>query len=89
MCRNVSDLILELASVIDPEGDVVKKFKPAPKVKPKRRRPSIQNESERSDYSQKYMQKYRDEGKDYQKVPKVIKDYRRKQKKRLEEMSKV
>jgi hypothetical protein len=83
MYRLVSDCILELVSTIDPDGDVVKKFKPAPKVKPKRRRPAIQNKSERSDYFQKYMQEYRDDGKDYQKVPEKIKEYRREQKKEL------
>jgi hypothetical protein len=83
--RIISDCILELASVIDPDGDIVKKFKPAPLIKSPRRRPSVQNKSERSDYSQKYMQKYRDEGKDYQKIPDGLKEFRRKQKESLKE----
>jgi len=64
-----------------PEGDVTKKFKAQPKVKPPRRKPSVQNESSRSDYMKVYMEEYRgEEGKDYQKLPQKIKDLRKKQK---------
>jgi hypothetical protein len=85
MYQSVSDFIAKIILAIDPEGDIVKKFNPAPKIKPKRREPSFKNKSNRSDYFQKYMQKYREEGKDYQKVPDMIKKYRHEQKKRIEE----
>jgi hypothetical protein len=89
MYRRISDCIIGIVSSIVPEGDIVKKFNPVPKVKPKRRKPSFENKSNRSDYSQKYMEDYRDEGKDYQRVPDKVKEYRREQKKRLEEKFKV
>ena len=64
-----------------PEGDVTKKFRAQPKVKPPRRKPSVQNESSRSDYMKVYMEDYRgEEGKDYQKMPDKIKELRKKQK---------
>lgn len=65
-----------------PEGDVVKKFIPSPKVKPPRRTPSLKNKSNRSDYMKLYMRDYREEGKDYQKLPEKVKEYRREQKKK-------
>jgi len=67
-------------------GDVVFKAKPAPQVKAPRRRPSVQNKTQRSDYMKEYMTDYRKEkGKDYQKIPDKIKRLRREQKKRLKE----
>lgn len=65
------------------DGDVVKKYRAAPKIKPPRRRPSVQNVSDRSDYMEKYMTKYREDGKDYQKVPDKAKKLRLEQRKRL------
>ena len=65
------------------EGDIVKKFRAAPKIKPPRRKPSVQNVSNRSDYMEKYMTKYREDGKDYQKVPDKTKKLRSEQRKRL------
>jgi hypothetical protein len=85
MYRSVSESILEIVSFLDPEGEVVKKFNPTPKIKPKRRRPSFKNKSNRSDYFQQYMKEYRENGNDYQKIPDKIKEYRRNQKKDLEE----
>ena len=85
MYQNVSDYILEIVAFLgSPEGEVVKKFNPTPEVKPKRRGPSFKNKSNRSDYFKQYMKEYRDNGKDYQKVPDNIKEYRREQKKKLE-----
>jgi hypothetical protein len=63
------------------DGEVVKKHHPEPKIKPKRRRPSFKNKTDRSDHSQKVMQEYRENGKDYQKKPDKVKEYRRKKKK--------
>jgi hypothetical protein len=85
MYQSISAYILEIVSAINPEGDIVKKYNPIPKIKPKRRSPSFKNKSNRSDYSQKYMQEYREEGKDYQKVPDKIKKFRKEQQKRLKE----
>jgi hypothetical protein len=66
------------------EGDVVHKFKPDPELKPPRRQPEHMNESQRSDYMKEYMKDYRGEkGKDYQKMPRNIKKFRRKQRERL------
>jgi hypothetical protein len=67
------------------EGDMVKKFQPAPKQKPPRRQPAVKNKSNRSDYMKEYMTEYRGEGKDYQKVPDKVKKFRAEQKKRLKE----
>ncbi len=63
------------------EGDVVIKFRAMPKVKPPRRKPCVQNESNRTDYMQIYMDDYRENGKDYQKMPEKIKELRKKQRK--------
>lgn len=72
------------------EGEVVKKFKAQPKEKPPRRRPSVQNISNRTDYMKNYMEKYRKEdGKDYQKIPKLIRELRKKQKKQKKMQGKI
>lgn len=81
LARRVVQAFLE--SVDTPEGEVKKKFVPSPNVKPPRRRPSGRNKSNRGDYMQKYMKKYRGEGKDYQKIPENIKKMRRQQRKRI------
>lgn len=66
------------------DGDVVHKFRPNPIQKPPRREPAFKNKTQRSDYMQEYMHKYRGEdGKDYQKKPKSIKELRKKQRERL------
>lgn len=75
-----------LSGGVSPEGDVVKKFFPAPKQKPPRRRPGIKNKSNRSDYMKEYMTDYRKEqGKDFQKTPDSVKRFRAEQRKRLKE----
>jgi len=76
----IRHLVAELA-----EGDVIKKFRAEPKVKPPRRKPSVDNKSHRTDYSKNYMKEYREEGKDYQKMPKNIKELHKKQKKEKKE----
>ena len=68
-----------------PDGDVTKKFRAQPKVKPARRKPSVQNESSREDYMKEYMKDYRGEGKDYQKLSPKIKELRKKQKQEKKE----
>ncbi len=77
----IHDLIRRLAREIS-DGDVVKKRHKDPKVKPPRRDKSFSNESNRSDYMKNYMTDYREEGKDYQKIPKSIKELRKKQRKK-------
>ena len=73
-------------TAVDPEGDVVKKYFPAPEQKPPRRRPGIKNKSNRSDYMRQYMTDYRKEqGKDFQKAPDSVKKFRAEQRKRLKE----
>lgn len=67
------------------EGDVVVKFKAMPKVKPPRRNNPVQNESNRSDYMQIYMRDYREEGKDYQKKPDNMKEFKKKHKRKKKE----
>ena len=68
-----------------PEGEVTFKFREQPKIKPPRRRPSIKNKSQRSDYMKEYMHEYRGEkGKDYQKMPDKVKKWRRRQRKQMD-----
>lgn len=80
MILSIHEYIRKFAKDV-PEGDVTKKFRAAPKVKPPRRKSPVQNKSNRTDYMQVYMEGYREEGKDYQKMPQKIKDLRKKQKK--------
>ena len=80
MILSIHEYIRKFAKDV-PEGDVTKKFRAQPKIKPPRRKSPVQNESNRTDYMQVYMEGYREEGKDYQKMPQKIKDLRKKQKK--------
>lgn len=64
---------------------MIKKFRPAPKFKPPRRRPAVQNKSDRSDYQTEYTREYREHGKGYQKAPKPVKKWRMEQKRKLRE----
>ena len=88
MILSVHEYIRKIAKDV-PEGDVTKKFRAAPKVKPPRRKSPVQNESNRTDYMQVYMEGYREEGKDYQKMPQKIKDLRKKQKKEKKKKSSI
>ena len=85
MYRHLADSLRVLAIKINPEGDVTKKHLKVPKIKPPRRRSPGQNKTNRSDYFQKYLKKYREDGKDYQKVPDGVKQWRKEHKKRLQE----
>jgi len=76
--RKISDIL--------PEGDVVKKFHKKPEIKPPRRKPSVKNKSNREDYMKNYIKEYREDGKDYQKIPDNVKKLRREQKKNLEKL---
>lgn len=77
----ISQLIRDLVA-----GDVVKKYVAPPKQKPPRRRPTIKNKTNKSDYMKNYMHNYRkEEGKDYQKVPDSVKKHRAEQRRRLKE----
>lgn len=80
MYCSISKIIHKIIADLE-EGDVVKKFKIAPKIKPPRRNPDVKNKSNRTDYMKNYMQEYREEGKDYQKIPEKVKEFRREQKK--------
>ena len=78
--KPLADAIRAVATMADPEGDVTpSKFRVDPKIKPPRRKPSVVNKSQRSDYMKKYIKDYREEGKDYQKIPEKIKELRKKQ----------
>ena len=83
MILSISDAIRGLIATL-PDPEVVKKYKPNPKIKPPRRRPSVKNKTDQSDYMKNYMQDYRGEGKDYQKVPDKVKEMRRELKKKLQ-----
>jgi len=88
MRTSIPDIIREMVEAST--GEVVKKFKAAPLIKPPRRKPSLKNKSERDDYMKNYMQDYRGEkGKDYQKTPDAIKELRRKQKESLKKTLKL
>lgn len=83
MYRSISELIRNLVADVS-EGDIIVKLNPVPKIKPSRKKPSFQNKSNRTDFPKNYMRKYREEGKDYQKIPEVIKKLRKKQRKKKE-----
>jgi hypothetical protein len=85
MWKNVAQSLRDLASVISSEGDVKKIFRPTPKVKPPRRKPSIQNITQQEGYSTKKVKEFREEGGDYQKMPDAVKKLRREQRKKLRE----
>ncbi len=90
MLKNVADNLREVAAFLDaPEGDVQKKFYTAPKIKPPRREPSVVNKTNRSDYMKNYMKDYRENGKDYQKMPDAIKQKRREFRQRQKEKLKA
>ena len=83
---SLDHILLSLASVIaGNDTDIKKKFRAAPKLKPPRRKPSIQNESDQHGYMKDYMQEYRGEGKDYQKTPDKLKKFRSEQRKKIKE----
>jgi hypothetical protein len=73
----------------EPEGDVQKKVYEEPLIKPPRRNPAVNNKSNRSDYMKNYMQDYRGQGKDYQKMPGKVKHFRREQRKKFKEKLKT
>lgn len=78
----IADIVRVLSYDLD--GDVKPRFLPSPGDKPKRRRPSVQNVSQRSDYMKQFMREYRGEkGKDYQRKPKPLKDFLRRQRERI------
>ena len=82
MYSAISEIIRQISAGMD--GEVTKKFVAPPKIKPPRRKPSVQNKSNRSDYMKDYMSDYRKEkGKDYQKMPQSVKKLRLEQRKRL------
>lgn len=82
--QSISNIIRNIGATL--QGEVIVKFRPAPKIKPPRRQSPVKNKSNRTDYSKNYMQEYRKEkGKDYQEIPQSVKDFRREQRKKLKE----
>jgi len=71
------------------EGDVIVKFRPEPKIKPKRRRPGFQNKTQDPHYQRDYKRddSYRDRG--YQKIPDKMKKWRAEQRRRLKDKLKT
>ena len=76
----ISNLILSV------NEDLKKKFIPNPEVKPPRRNLTIGNKTDSPAYMRNYMKELRENGGDYQKVPSMIKELRKKQKHRLKEL---
>jgi DNA-directed RNA polymerase specialized sigma54-like protein len=86
MYRSVASQLKSIIGLLDiPEGDVQKKVYKEPLIKPPRRNPSVDNKSNRSDYMKNYMEDYRGQGKDYQKMPDKVKHFRREQRKKFKE----
>ena len=82
----ISEIIRRLAMEM-PEGDVVKVIHEETDVKAPRKEKSFTNKSNRSDYSKNYMREYREDGKDYQKLPEKIKELHKKQKRERQKKS--
>lgn len=83
-------MLIPIASLIRraeavPFEDIKKKFRPSPEIKPPRRNPSVQNKTDSPAYMRTYMKERREDGEDYQKVPSMIKELRKKQKQKLKE----
>ena len=87
MLKNINNHIKKIAALmIDaPEGDVVKKVFKVPLIKPPRQKGPTENKTNRTDFSKNYMREYRQQGKDYQKAPSKVKEFRRKQRKEFKE----
>lgn len=83
----VSYILRNVAAFVDLlDGDVTHKPPPTPKKNPPRKKSIVKNKSNRSDYSKHYMREYREDGKDYQKMPENLKELRREQKKQLKSL---
>jgi hypothetical protein len=88
MLKNISGLIRGITALMDmPEGDVVKKVFKIPLVKPSRQEGPAK--AYRTDFSKNYMREYRQNGKDYQRAPDKLKEFRRKQRKKFKEHLKL
>jgi hypothetical protein len=71
-----------------PAGEVKFKKRDIPKEKPPRVDSDISNVSSKPEYFSSYMKERRENGKDYQKVPKIMKEFRKKQRKKKKEKEK-
>jgi hypothetical protein len=90
MFKSIADSLRSvIATMSTPEGDVVQKVWPEPKIKPPRRETPTSNKTNRTDFSKNYMRDYRQNGKDYQKMAPGIKKLRREQRKRQKEKIKA
>jgi hypothetical protein len=85
--RCISERLRDIVALL-PEGEIRKRMMPNPRHKPPRRRPEVQNKSNRPEYMREYMREYREEGKADPKVPETAKEYRREQRKKLLEKAK-
>lgn len=86
MLKSVASLVREVTALMDmPEGDAVKKIFKVPLVKPPRQKGVTENKTNRTDFSKNYMREYRQQGKDYQKAPDKVKEFRRNQRKKFKE----
>jgi hypothetical protein len=83
MFLTISNIIKSFLPDLNDGGDIRKKFYTEPKIKPPRRNPSTMNKSDAPGYMKDYMKEYRGDGKDYQKMPDKVKQYRREQRKKF------
>lgn len=82
--KSIAEVIKEVVAVAElAEGEVKHKVLQAPSIKPPRRKLKIENKSNKSDYMKNYMTEYRGDGKDYQKMPDAVKEFRKDQKKNI------
>jgi len=81
--RSISEFIREIVSTFpSSDGEVIKKFWKSPEIKPPRRGSPVHNKSNRDDYMKNYMKEYREDGKDYIKLPERTKEKNRERKKK-------
>ena len=84
MLKTVASLVREVTAIMDlPEGDIVKKIFKVPEKNPPRAKGPAR--AYKTDFSKNYMKEYRQNGKDYQKAPDKVKEFRRKQRKKFKE----
>jgi len=80
---NLADILRMIAAKAD-DDTIVKPFRPEPKIKPARRRPSIRNKSHRKNYQRDYKREQQENGGGYHKVPDKVQEWRQEQRKQLE-----
>jgi len=79
----VAEFIKDVVALMEvPEGDTKQNIVPVSKFKPPRL-DATKTKSRKTDYFKNYMTERRDQGKDYQKMPDKVKQFRRDQKKKF------